>query len=74
MSGYKHFFSIWDSLLIEPGLEASYDDVILPLQPESFSFLLSCAGLGFCYLNLTGHVITKFKYERTNKMNSGLGS
>ena len=38
-----------------------HDDVILPLRPESFRVLLSCANLGFCYR------ITKFKYERKTK-------
>ena len=46
-----------------------HDDVILLLRPESFRVLLSCANCGFCYLNLNG--ITKFKYERKNKKDSG---
>ena len=33
---------------------------------------ISCANLGFCYLNLTG--ITKFEYERKDETNSGLSS
>ena len=45
------------------------NDVILPLRPESFRVLLSCANCGFCYLYFNG--ITKFKYERKNKKDSG---
>ena len=44
-------------------------DISLLLRPESFRVLLSCANEGFCYSNLTG--ITKFKYERRNKKDSG---
>ena len=46
-----------------------YNDVILLLQPESLRILLSCANYGFCYLNLDG--ITKLKYEKKNKKDSG---
>ena len=49
-----------------------HDDIILPLRPESFRILLSCANQGFCYSNLTG--ITKFKYERKNGEDYGRGS
>ena len=43
-----------------------HDGVILLLWPGSFGVLLSCANLGFCYLNLTG--ATEFKYEKKTKI------
>ena len=46
-----------------------YNDVILLLQPESLRILLSCANYGFCYLNLDG--LTKLKYEKKNRKDSG---
>ena len=50
-------------------LKGLHDDVILLLRAKSLRGLLSCANLGFCYLNLTG--ITKFEYERKNEKDSG---
>ena len=46
-----------------------YNDVILLLQPESLRILLSCANYGFCYLKIAA--ITKLKYEKKNKKDSG---
>ena len=48
------------------------DDVILLLRPESLRVLLSCANMGFRYLNPAG--ITEFKYERKNEKDSGRSS
>ena len=39
------------------------EDVILLLLPESFRVLLSCANLGFCYLNLTQIIKFILDYE-----------
>ena len=39
-------------------------------QTKFCKVFLSCANLGFCYLNRTG--TTKLKYERKNEVNSGL--
>ena len=44
----------------------------LLLRPESFRYCFSSANYGFCYLNLAG--ITKFKYERKIKKDSGSSS
>ena len=49
-----------------------HDDVIFLLRSESFRVLLSRANCGFCFLYLNG--ITKFKYERKNKKDSGRSS
>ena len=57
----------------QPGKGHHHDDVILLLLPESFRALLSYANYSFRYINPTG-IISKFKYERKNEMNSGPSS
>ena len=47
----------------------AYKWAICTMTSESFRVLLSCANCGFCYLYLNG--ITKFKYERKTKKDSG---
>ena len=46
-----------------------YDGVIWLQLPESFTFSLSNANWGYCYLKPTGH--SKFKWQRQNERNSG---
>ena len=57
----------------QPGKGHHHDDIILLLLPESFRAVLSYANYSFCYINPTG-IISKFKYERKNEMNSGPSS
>ena len=57
----------------QPGKGHHHDDVILLLLPESFRALLSYANYSFRYINPTG-IISKFKYERKNEVNSGPSS